>query len=407
MTIALVAGSKNRSDAAWGNTYHSSVSCAFSANVSAGNLLVAFIDHGDGNSNSLSGVTDSLGQTWTKATEYWDATLRQGTAIYYKYNTLGGSNTVSANLSGATANWITLQVCEFSGVLNTGDPLDQKTSVKVSGSTTPSAGPITPAQNGELLVAMCGDIDGDSSSLVINSPFSEIGRLAGADTCGYYVQATAAAISAGFTANVSVTAADLCFASFKPSAGGGGGTTYNQSVAGSFPAPSGSPAKRVFKVLAGSVPAPGGVIVRRTNKGLAGGLPAPGGAFASRSVGKGVAGALPSPAGTAARNGAYGEALAGSFPAPSGSIAKRTGKMLTGSVPAASGSVVKLTSRLLAGSMPAASGSAGHGAILHQTVSGIMGTISGAVAAVVNPVVAAAKGLLKIIGSGCKKIIGG
>jgi|GEM_PF-1857342 len=406
MAIALVAGSKNRNDAAWGNTYHSSVSCAFSANVSAGNLLIAFIDHGDGNADSLSGVTDSLGQTWTKAAEYWDATLRQGTAIYYKYNTLGGSNTVSANLSGSTANWITLQVCEFSGVLNTGDPLDQKTSVKVSGSTTPAAGPITPAQNGGLLVAMCGDIDGDSSSLVINSPFSEIGRLAGADTCGYYVQATAAAISAGFTANVSVTAADLCIASFKPSTGGGG-TTYNQSVTGSFPAPSGSPAKRVFKVLAGSVPAPGGVIVRKANKGVSGALPAPGGAFASRSVGKGVAGALPSPAGTATRNGAYGEALAGSFPAPSGSIAKRTGKMLTGSVPAANGSVVKLTSRGLSGSMPAASGDTGHGAILHQSVAGIMGTISGAVAAVVNPVVAAAMGLLRIIGSGFKKIIGG
>ncbi|GFE61934.1 hypothetical protein [Geobacter sp. AOG2] len=407
MAIALVAGSKNRSDAAWGNTYHSSVSCAFSANVSAGNLLVACIDHGDGNSNSLSGVTDSLGQTWTKATEYWDATLRQGTAIYYKYNTLGGSNTVSANFSGSTANWITLQVCEFSGVLNTGDPLDQKTSVKVSGSATPSVGPITPAQNGELLVAMCGDIDGDSSSLVINSPFSEIGRLAGADTCGYYVPATAAAISAGFTANVSVTAADLCMASFKPSAGGGGGTTYNQSVAGSFPAPSGSPAKRVFKVLAGSAPAPGGVIARKTNKGVTGGLPAPGGAFASRSVGKGVAGVLPSPAGAASSNGAFGETLAGNFPAPSGSINKQTGKQLAGAVPAAGGTAVKQSFKALTGNMPSAGGNLGHGAILHQSIAGIMGTISGAVSAVVNPLAAAAKSLRKIIGSGFKKIIGG
>jgi len=120
-----------------------------------------------------------------------------------------------------------------------------------------------------------------------------------------------------------------------------------------------------------------------------------------------VAGGFPAPGGSAAHQGSFGEALAGNLPAPSGGIVKRTGKIVTGAVPAAGGATVKRTAKALAGSVPSANGNAMHGAVFHVSVSGIMGIIAGTVATVLNPVVIAAKGLLKVIGSGFKKIIGG
>lgn len=120
-----------------------------------------------------------------------------------------------------------------------------------------------------------------------------------------------------------------------------------------------------------------------------------------------LAGAYPAPAGTVPRSGSYGEAVAGGFPAPTGGSAQRTGKRVAGSLPAATGGTIKRAVRRLAGTLPPPDGAPVHAAILRTSAGGVMGTISGAVAVVLNPVVAAVRRVLKIMGAGFKKIIGG
>lgn len=186
----------------------------------------------------------------------------------------------------------------------------------------------------------------------------------------------------------------------------GGGTTYNQSVAGTFPSPSGVIAKMVVKGLAGTMPAASGVITRRAAKMLTGVMPQAAGTAAKRT-GKVLAGVFPSAFSTVSNPGMFSQGVSGTMPNPTGGIVKLVGKSVTGAFPAGSGGPVMRTAKVVAGTMPAASGTLAESVTLHATLSGIMGAISGAVSTVLNPVVVAAKGLLKIIGSGFKKIIGG
>ena len=150
--------------------------------------------------------------------------------------------------------------------------------------------------------------------------------------------------------------------------GGGGGSAYSQSVFGNFPAPA-------------------GVIVR--------------------SIGKAVTGNFPSQSGIVTRVISFHESVTGNYPNPTGVITKQTGKNVSGNFPSQSGNVVKQIAKTMAGNFPYPTGQPNELANLHKSVSGVMGTISGIVTSVLNPVIVVGNMLLKIIGSGLKKIIGG
>lgn len=95
-----------------------------------------------------------------------------------------------------------------------------------------------------------------------------------------------------------------------------------------------------------------------------------------------VVGIFPSPGGSLATASRFGQAVFGDAPAPTGSINKKTSRLLFGDAPAPAGSISKKTSRLLLGDAPAASGTLSEGYRTTQSTSGIMGTITGALAAV-------------------------
>jgi len=119
-----------------------------------------------------------------------------------------------------------------------------------------------------------------------------------------------------------------------------------------------------------------------------------------------LAGAFPAASGTLSMESVFAQLLAGSCPPPTGIITKQVNKVLAGSTPAPTGAVIKRTNKALAGSAPSPTGGLSTSTALKQAITGVMGTISGGVTHVLNPIVVAAK-YLKIIGSRMKKIIGG
>src|SRR5574340_1090071 len=145
-------------------------------------------------------------------------------------------------------------------------------------------------------------------------------------------------------------------------------TVYYQVNAGSFPTPTGGAYKGMFQALTGAMPAPSGIVGSTK-------------VFLLTVV------------------GALGSLYAG--------IVKQVNKGLSGDVPAGSAGVKKGVAVVRSGNMPGGSGGLNAGVTLHQTLTGIMGSIAAIVTTVLNPIVVIGVKLFKVIGSAFKKLVGG
>lgn len=124
----------------------------------------------------------------------------------------------------------------------------------------------------------------------------------------------------------------------------GGGTTYNQSAAGSL-TPTGAISRRVNKTVAG-VLTPAGAIIRQAAKTVAGVL-TPTGAVLKQAA-KVLAGALtPSGALSTQQITVYFQSVAGSF-TPSGALVRQTNKVLAGTLGLA-GAISRQIAKVVAG----------------------------------------------------------
>jgi hypothetical protein len=127
----------------------SSLSVAYTANVAAGNCLIAGIGW-ESAINSVTSVKDSLNNiNWTLA-----GTLKQATnltaGIYYFNNTLGGASNVTITLSG-TAPYLDIAVIEVSGLSGVVDVTSSNTGT--GGSVSP--GSLTTTAANDFLLAYC------------------------------------------------------------------------------------------------------------------------------------------------------------------------------------------------------------------------------------------------------------
>ena len=206
----------------------------------------------------------------------------------------------------------------------------------------------------------------------------------------------------------------------------GGGETFYKSLEGALPYPSGvvTHTFTAVKTLSGEMPAPAGNSLKKISKSLVGEMPASTGATVKK-VGKSLAGAFPSPFGVVSSTVAYVKSLVGNFPAASASlsakvvtclsvagempaavgiITKKVGKKLIGDFPSAIGSLTKKMMATLTGNFPSPTGDINLG--VKKNLAGIMGTISGVVSMVLNPVVVPISKVCKLVGSSFKKFIG-
>lgn len=127
---------------------------AFGSNVTAGNLVGVCLRCGEG-TETVSSITDSLGNGYTKV--YWQPQTTDGHSLYafYSKNILGGADTLTQTGCGAAgARW---GIIEISG-LDTSAPLDQFTSTEGL-ATTANSGSVTTTQASEWIWGCLGDGD--------------------------------------------------------------------------------------------------------------------------------------------------------------------------------------------------------------------------------------------------------
>lgn len=177
-------------------------------------LLVAVVS--DWPSTGPSGISDSKGNTWRTLTSRV-TTVRN--RILYAWDHGGTALSVGSGhtISTTSGNFQTIDFLAFSGTQTSSDPLGQQNGTTANAASV-SAGSITPATNGEVIIAGVGE-DG-SNTLSINSGFTITNQdpfVGGAHFGGaaaYLVQATAAAINPAWSAAGSFNAA-LNIVSFK------------------------------------------------------------------------------------------------------------------------------------------------------------------------------------------------
>lgn len=220
MAIAFVSASDAQ------NFINDGGTLAYAANVSAGSLLLAFVNV-TGATEQVNGITDTLGNTWARAVQSTGAVGRRA-EIWYTRTASGGANTLTFDFSGAGTNHGVV-IAEFSGFSN-GVSLDQFNSTSNgTNTTTHSAGSITTTVADAVLVAV----------FVFDSGFSINGRLTGWNPMIANIRQDSIykIASATETTDAQVTTADVergpaAIASFYETVGGGGGNRRRRVLLG-------------------------------------------------------------------------------------------------------------------------------------------------------------------------------
>jgi hypothetical protein len=133
-------------------TTANSISVAFGAASTSGNLIVVHVDW-DGQTNNVTAVTDNKGNSYKKisGTTNWNG-ISYAAELWYAYNITGGAGaiTVKAKLSGNPTSFSQVYISEYSGILSVADPLDQS-AVAIGNSAAVSSGNKTITYNNELI----------------------------------------------------------------------------------------------------------------------------------------------------------------------------------------------------------------------------------------------------------------
>ena len=136
----------------WKSVATTTITCTFPAASTTGNLIVMHLDW-DGQTRSISTVTDTKGNTYTPiiAPTNWNG-LNYRAELWYAYNITGGGAaiTVTATLSGLPTSFFQIYISEYSGIINTSNPLDQN-SVLIGNTAAVSSGFKTTTMSNELI----------------------------------------------------------------------------------------------------------------------------------------------------------------------------------------------------------------------------------------------------------------
>ena len=134
-----------------GGAIFTSMSATFSLPTTSGNAIILGVTYG--NLNPTITATDSYGNTYVQAIKTYDSGHRQGSAILYALNIVGGtSNKVTVKFSSAVA-YLAVGIHEYSGIV-TASALDAAAG-KLGIGNAPSSGGVATTANGDLIFG-CG-----------------------------------------------------------------------------------------------------------------------------------------------------------------------------------------------------------------------------------------------------------
>jgi len=225
-TIAFVQTAGATNDVA-----ASTIAAAFTANNTAGNLIVVAVSWGDRTAPSIS-ATDTRGNTYAVATNDFESGNRQGLAILYAPNIRAGANTVTVNL-GASNAYRRIIISEYAGIAVSA-PLDGVAKNRAAGTTASNGVTSTAATttaNGDLIFGVTMDDSGLFGTITAGTGFTRRAFVNNMDMATEdRVQPTAGSVAATFT----FSRADMYLAqmaAFKSGSGGGGGSPSVSALA--------------------------------------------------------------------------------------------------------------------------------------------------------------------------------
>lgn len=130
----------------------SSINLNFTSSSTAGNLIIVHLTW-DKQSRTVNTVSDAKGNTYhlIGAETNWSGSTYRS-ALYYAYNISAGATplSITATLSGSVTSLYEMYISEYSNVLTTSDPLDQKKTTVGSGAIV-NSGAVTTTASDELI----------------------------------------------------------------------------------------------------------------------------------------------------------------------------------------------------------------------------------------------------------------
>lgn len=187
------------------------IATPFTSNVAANHLLVAVIDYAGGNAYHVGAVTDSLGNTWTKAVAGVNGD-NSDVEVWYTNSVAAGADTVSATHVGSGFLQAYVTISEYSGK----GVLDGSHAAASSG-TSHSSGALVSKAN-DLVVGGYTDA-GYNTTLVVGGSKTLLGAKQASTVNQQAIQeygtATGTSDSAVFTSGASA-AGEVAAASFTP-----------------------------------------------------------------------------------------------------------------------------------------------------------------------------------------------
>lgn len=185
--------------------------------TTSSNLLVAGISYDSGTLNTVTGITDSKGNTWLKAIEL-DAVVLL--SLWYCAGIVGGSgHTLTIAYNDAVGSAISCVLQEFTGIATS--PLDRTVSAQGTSNTPSSGATAATAQADELVVGLVG-WGGATSTATLGSGYTNLAQVALTDASSAMeskIVAATGAQTAAMTLGASRDWAAIC-ATFKAAAAG-------------------------------------------------------------------------------------------------------------------------------------------------------------------------------------------
>lgn len=155
------------------NTATPTVTTAFGASVTTGNLIVISVSNDSGLTGQITSITDTGGNTYTLiGTELAGSSVL---GMYYAKNVTGGASfTVTVNWSEVSTGRVTVVAQEFSGC-DTSSPLDQTAGTGATGTAVDTGATASTSQADELIVGGVS-YDGVASTLTLGATFTNLGQ---------------------------------------------------------------------------------------------------------------------------------------------------------------------------------------------------------------------------------------
>ncbi|MDE2100276.1 MAG: hypothetical protein KGL39_23700 [Patescibacteria group bacterium] len=163
--------------------------------VTSGNFLVLSVTWLASSASTITGITDSAGGTWQSTTVSTVGSSFLYSQVWYLPSAAAGTHTLAITWSASTGTTVT-EIAEFSGV----GSLDTQGQTSNASTASITSSSLTPAQAGELLIAVMAEPGVNSADGISDPPTGWTSLMAEQNGFSYMGAESCYLINSGTTA---------------------------------------------------------------------------------------------------------------------------------------------------------------------------------------------------------------